>query len=301
MRAVLTGCRGLIGHAIHGALSNKVSVLTAGRGAGVDIALDLSNLSNLKLPAFAAYDVFIHAAGITDEELNGNPDAAILRATKGFDALLSAITKAGIRRVIYISSAHVLGVLEGDLSERSVPNPMSMYALMHYAGEQLLRRYVVQGKLDSVVILRPCAVYGMPQQVERFARWSLIPYSFPKEAVEKHTITLLTPGLQERNFVSIDTIAKIVHQQAMDISGGVKVIHPKGAITESVLAFAERSARIYQAQSKKICEVVAPKAAPDSALSSPLAFHSDWIIPEPSGALDAYLKDMIHILSKPHA
>jgi UDP-glucose 4-epimerase len=301
MRAVLTGYRGLIGHAIHDAFGNKVSVLTAGRGAGADIALDLSNLSNLKLPAFTAQDVFIHAAGITDEELNENPDAAILRATKGFDALLSAITKVGIRRFIYISSAHVLGVLEGELSERSAPNPMSIYALMHYASEQLLKRYAVLGKLDSVTILRPCAVYGMPQQLERFVRWSLIPYSFPKEAVEKHTITLQTAGLQERNFVSIETIASIVQQQAISISGGVKVIHPKGAITESVRAFADRCARIYQAQSVKTCEVVVPKAAPDTALSSPLAFHSDWIIPEPSGALDAYLKDMIHILSKPHA
>lgn len=299
MRAILTGYRGLIGHEMLRHLKQVMPVQSAGRSSASDVILDLAKPQDMAFAPFAPEDVFIHAAGITDEELSHAPEAAVLRATIAFDALLASLTKTGLRRFIYVSSAHVLGVLEGKLSEASIPNPMSMYALMHFAGEQLLKRYHYQGKLESVTILRPCAVYGMPPDLEQFARWSLIPYSFPKEMVEKQTITLLTPGLQERNFVSTETIARIVCKQVKEPFLGLRVIHPRGHATESVLAFAKRCATLYEAEIGKPCKVIAPAAG--VAVPPPLAFHSQWDIPEPEQALTAYLQTMIHSLAKIYA
>jgi UDP-glucose 4-epimerase len=116
------------------------------------------------------------------------------------ERLVNRAKSCGIKKFIYISTSHVYGKLEGLINERSGMNPLNDYALAHFSAEQMIRRHA--GQRFEGVVFRPNAVYGIPLFEQFFDRWSLIPFSFPIEAVEKQRITLKTPGEQYRNFIS---------------------------------------------------------------------------------------------------
>jgi nucleoside-diphosphate-sugar epimerase len=88
--------------------------------------------------------------------------------------------------------------------------------------------------LDTLII-RPNAVYG--KVGKNFNRWDLIPFAFPKAIFDNNQIFLKTHGLQYRNFVSSNTIAKIIHESIKrEIVG---IINPIGYHNMSIIKFAE--------------------------------------------------------------
>jgi UDP-glucose 4-epimerase len=239
-KVAITGAKGLIGSAVAAeVVARGHEVVTLGRGAGNAVTLDLAE----KLPALPAIDALIHCAGVTDEEVKADSAAAMTRAASGTDRLIAAATAAGVGRVVYVSSAHVYGALTGHIDETMPANPLSDYALAHFLAEQIFRRNAIRAGF-ALRILRPCAVFGPLSEPERFRRWSLIPFSFPRAIAETGLIRILGTGRDRRNFVGTNVIAA----QAADFvdmqTPGVAILNPIGTADLTVAEFAELCARL---------------------------------------------------------
>lgn len=299
MRVLLAGSTGLIGSAVAERLRADHALTTLGRQTNlVDVAADLSDpaqLAGLRLPAS---DCLVHCAGVIDEDFRDNPIAAYRRATLGAEALLDIASESGCRRFIYISSTHVYGPQVGRKSEDSPVDPRSHYALAHYCTEQIFRRHAANCE-GSYAVLRPNAVYGLPAHPDTFQRWSLIPFSFPREAKRAGRITLKSSGLQTRNFVSTAAIADMVSRCVEgDLTGAAGVVHVLGAETESVYDFAQRCRKITEEQLGLPCKVERPASSldsPDADTGSDFCLISRFGQARPGDELDDFLRRFISL------
>jgi len=297
MRIVLAGSTGLIGAAVADRLRPHHALHTLGRQAKlVDEVADLSDpaqIARLKLPAS---DCLVHCAGVIDEDFKSDPLAAYRRATLGAEALLNAATKSGCNRFVYISSTHVYGAQVGMKSENSSADPLSHYALAHFCTEQLFRRHAISGQ-GSFAVLRPNAVYGLPAHPESFQRWSLIPFSFPREAKETGCITLKSSGMQKRNFVSVVAVADvIVRCVGGDLAGTSGAINVLGSETESVYEFAQRCRKIAEEQLGRPCKVERPQSgldSPDAGIGSDFSLVSRFHQQRPAEELNDFIRRFI--------
>jgi UDP-glucose 4-epimerase len=242
----------------------------------------------------------VHCAGIIDEDFGrDNPVLGFQKAVIGLEALLDKAVKCGVKKFIYISSTHVYGIQAGIITESTPPNPLSNYALAHYSSEQIFRRYarIVKGKL---IILRPNAVYGIPQHKEFFQRWELIPFSFPQEAKRYGKVNLKSSGQQKRNFVSTKSIANVIRRlidgNLADYDGVINVL---GAHTESVYDFALRCKSVAERVAAIHCMVERPenlRSLRDSDLGSDFELRSAIDQAEPHSELDNFLERAYEIL-----
>jgi len=256
MRLAIAGKTGLIGHAVAAVLARSGhSVVGVGRSAANDVRVDLGSSRGLPRGALSGCDALVHAAGVTDEDF-ADREMAFGKAIGGAQALAEAARQAGIRRVIYFSSAHVYGPLEGRLDESCPPNPISDYAIAHFAAEQIFRRLAMQSG-SAALIVRPCAVFGMPPSLERFARWSLIPFDFPRQAAGGR-IVLKSAGTQRRNFVCAEGLGALVGGWLGETARGVAVVNACGPDEMSVYDFAVRCARIANAEIGRECPIERP-------------------------------------------
>lgn len=297
MRVLLTGATGLIGSAVADRLRPHHDLHTLGRQAGlVDEVVDLSDPIQLGALRFPTAGCLVHCAGVIDEDFRADPMTAYRRATYGAEALVKAAAQAGCSRFIYVSSTHVYGMQVGTISETAPTDPQSHYALAHYCTEQFFRRQAAASQ-GTCVVLRPNAVFGMPAHPDTFQRWSLIPFSFPREAKDQGRITLKSSGLQRRNFVSTVAIAETVHRCVEgDLAGATGAINVLGADTESVYDFAQRCRRIAEKQLGRSCAVERSPAyleSPGAAVGADFTLVSRVAQPRPTDELDDFIRRFI--------
>lgn len=296
MRVAFLGSSGVIGSAIYNQLVQSHDITTFGRGGRYDVALDLFDPASITADQFRGFDALVHSAGVIDEDFVISPGAGYMKGTLAAKILMESALSAGVRHFVYISSAHVYGPLEGNIDERKNCAPLSDYAIAHYATEQILNRITRSGTGQvRALALRPCATYGLPRDMERFTRWSLVPFNLPRQAVLSRRITLY-PGSDQvfRNFVGADSIGRHVEDflRPSDITG-FHVRNPLGEATLSIYDFARCCARVYQDLTGEVCSVEMSPAAPVSTLRPPLEYGS--IHPEqPQGqSVDAYLREIM--------
>ena len=103
-------------------------------------------------------------------------------------------------------------------------------------------------------------MFGEPVFIDKFDRWSLIPYSFPLEAVYTQKIVLRSSGEQNRNFVSTYDIARYVESLTNSSEGeSFEVINAIGKDTMSVYEFGLKCCEIYRQVTGKECSVERPE------------------------------------------
>lgn len=244
MRILLTGATGLIGQAVRARLAAEHEIVTLGRSEAADLRADLSDPAAVAALDMPAVDALVHCAGVVDEDFRDNPERAMAMAVFGADALVTRACKAGATRLVYISSAHVYGPMVGRIDEASAINPVSNYAIAHFATEQVFRRQATGAV--AALALRPCAVFGDLADPSGFRRWSLIPFSFPRDAAQSHQITIRSTGEQRRNFVGTADIAATLAAWLAAPPSGWSAINPLGAFTGTVFAFAQVCAEVSQ-------------------------------------------------------
>lgn len=259
MACILTGATGLIGNALAAELADGGVIRLGRSGRGNDRLLDLAEPESIIPETLEDGSALIHAAGITDENFRDDPAAAWQRATFATGRLVEAARRAGLERLVYISSAHVYGPLAGTIDEATPMGPRSDYAIAHMASEMIFRRSALQHGLRTL-ILRPCAVYGFPSDLASFNRFSLIPFAFPREAATKQTVTLLSRGDQSRNFVSNTMIAtRVARWLAEDLPPGtVTVENPLGPDDMSVFEFACLTSERHHVLTGQKCDIQRP-------------------------------------------
>lgn len=263
MRVIISGTTGLIGGRVHKDLSEKHDTVTIGRKPTCDLKVDFSDpksVAGLSLSSAALKaEALVHCAGVVNEDFQKDPMKAYIQNTVSLSYLLQKVVEQGIKYFVYFSTAHVYGALKGKISEETPVNPLSDYALAHHSAEQIIRRFAQEKQLTAL-ILRPLAVFGLPMDMQSFARWFLIPYSFPLEAVYKHVITLKSNGLQNRNFISTEDLSGYVcaFLENPSVFDPFTVVNTAGPDNMSVFDFAKKCAETFKRISGQPCEVTVP-------------------------------------------
>lgn len=111
-------------------------------------------------------DVVVHLASRVHvvKEIDPDPEATYMRTNRdGTSILAEAAVKAGVKRFVYISTAHVHGHVSAEepFTEDSPAVPHTDYARSKWAGEEAVREVFGAAKSKSdFVIVRPPLVYG---------------------------------------------------------------------------------------------------------------------------------------------
>jgi UDP-glucose 4-epimerase len=214
-------------------------VLTLGRRESDDIFWD----SNVKR-AISATDVdvsidrIVHCAAVN--EVNGKVFSETIYDVNVTltRSLCNLAIEAEVKEFIYISTFHVYGITSGLVTSTTPCNPQGDYALTHYLSEEILRSALSNTSI-SVLCLRPTNIYGIPENINAFNRWSLVPFDFVRSAVLDKKISLLTSGLQLRNFVDV---INVISQTPAGVAFEVRNIF--GNDTMSIKEFAELVIRV---------------------------------------------------------
>ena len=253
MNIAITGTGGLIGGEVYERLAREHTVLRVGRRSDCDAYLDLTDLASIRAVDLGDCDALVHCAGVVDGDFQVDGELAFRHATVGTKLLVERAVAAGIRLLVYFSTSHIYGPPRGVQDESAPPAPQSDYAIAHYASERFFTRAAERA---AVMILRPNAVFGVPRSLETFDRWSLIPFSFPAEAVYRGQITLKSSGEQYRNFISTVDLADDVAQfLGSGPDHGCLVRNPLGGSSLTVRAFADRCAEVVSRLTGQPCVV----------------------------------------------
>ncbi len=110
--------------------------------------------------AFEDIDVVIHLAGLAHSGSFTEQDYQDVNV-KGSIHLATEAAKAGVRRLVFVSSIGVNGGFTKDIpfSPSSIPKPHNVYAKSKYDAEEGLKKVSAELGLE-LVIVRPTLVYG---------------------------------------------------------------------------------------------------------------------------------------------
>jgi UDP-glucose 4-epimerase len=167
-RVAVSGTTGLIGARVAEQLGKTHDVVRLGRRDAPDIRVDFREPADVAHLLLHGISAFIHCAGVVDADFRDDRTGAYVQSTASIAALVDRVLAEGVSRFVYISTAHVYGRFVGRIDETSSPQPISDYAIAHFAAEQIIRR-----RADSKfipLILRPCAVFGIPRKLDAFER-----------------------------------------------------------------------------------------------------------------------------------
>jgi len=179
--------------------------------------------------ACSAIDVVIHAAGMNSKECEANPKGALEFNGAATDRLVSAASEMGVKKFIYLSTAHVYArPLIGSFSEKDATTNIHPYATSHLAGEKAVLNKKYSGGLDGIV-LRISNAFGRPMH-KKVNCWELLVNDLCRQAVESRKIKLKTNGLQQRDFIGLSQVSQIVdYFSSQNISCNAKGIFNVGS------------------------------------------------------------------------
>ncbi len=160
----------------------------------------------LKRAFFGAETVFHLAALISVPESMKEKRKYMEVNTLGMVDVLEAAVEAGVKNVVFSSSAAVYG--DNPISpkvETLLPEPLSPYALNKLDGEYLLQMYSREYGLNAVA-LRYFNVFG-PRQNPKSAYAAAVPIFFER-ALKNEPITIYGDGTQTRDFIYVKDIVQ---------------------------------------------------------------------------------------------
>lgn len=294
----VVGANGLIGRAVVQSMRLRGWTVRSFGRRNADVTVDLDDLGSIAQAQFEGLDALVHCAGPTDEDFVANSSMAFRRCTVNLEALLERALLAGVHRFAYISTAHVYGEMVGEVSECVAPGPVSNYAIGHFAAERVMAR-MCGARQRPCLVLRPNAVFGMPD-LTSFRRWQLIPFSFPRAAVETGKIVLKTSGVQRRNFVGTPTIGEMIcNFLAQEDIPRFTLLNPVGTINQSIVDFARQVADIAGKVLQRPIHVEAPLPQPSDLAAASVFYRSSVVSVQPEPlSLDAFVRQFIVLLSQ---
>ena len=157
----------------------------------------------------ANVDVVIHAAGMNAQDCAADPVAALEFNGVATARLVKSATNRGVKRFIYISTAHVYAnPLVGTVTEDTCPRNLHPYATTHRAGEDSLLGVNQRGEMEGVV-LRLSNAFGAPAH-KNVNCWMLLVNDLCRQAVQTRKMVLHSNGLQQRNFIPLKDVGRAV-------------------------------------------------------------------------------------------
>jgi UDP-glucose 4-epimerase len=158
-------------------------------------------------------DVVIHAAGMNAQDCAADPVAALEFNGVATARLVAAAERAGVQRFIYLSTAHVYtSPLVGTITEGTCPRNLHPYATSHLGGEYEVLNASQRGKIEGIV-LRLSNAFGAPMHKDVNC-WMLLVNDLCRQAVQTGRLVLQTSGLQQRDFIGLTEVCRVVEHLA---------------------------------------------------------------------------------------
>jgi len=154
------------GHEVVG-IDNLIGGYAENVPSGVDFyALDLANLDELHKP-FQKVELVVHTACTAYEGLSVFSPALVVQNTMQITStVMSASVKAGVRKVVHLSSMARYGTQEiVPFTENLVPKPQDPYGIAKYAAELLIRNISDTHGLEYVILV-PHNIIGPRQKFD---------------------------------------------------------------------------------------------------------------------------------------
>ena len=224
-RILVTGGAGFIGsHLVEALLESGYSVrvlddLSSGKLSNLPIdrchlTLVVGDVADAPTVERAMKDcsAVVHLAAVASVQASVDDPVATHQSNfVGTLNICEAMRQAGVRRVVYASSAAIYGN-NGEgmaITEDTPKNPLTPYAADKLASEHFLDFYRRQHGLEPV-ILRFFNIYG-PRQ-DPSSPYSGVISIFSERAQKKLPITVYGDGEQTRDFVYINDLVKVLVQ-----------------------------------------------------------------------------------------
>jgi len=154
-------------------------------------------------------DVVIQAAGMNAQGCAAEPVTALEFNGLATTRLVAAATRAGVKRLIYLSTAHVYASpLIGNITEDTCPRNLHPYATSHLAGENAVLSANLRGEIEGIV-LRLSNAFGAPAHRDVNC-WMLLVNDLCWQAVMTGKLVLRSNGLQQRDFITLQDTARCV-------------------------------------------------------------------------------------------
>ena len=237
---------------------------------------DVSDYSSIK-HCCRNVNAVIHTAALNEIECKTKDKEAILVNGLGTKNLLEAAYRNGVGRFVYFSTFHIYGIPKTSIiTEETLPNPITTYAITHYLAESFCRQFETEKSLKGY-ILRISNGYGAPL-FKSIKRWTLVLNDLCAMAFQQGRIILRSRGTQERDFVGIKDIL-----QALDIllgqplSGNESVYNLGSGRNISIINLAETVAAVYRERYQRNIEVEIPKDAADPDIKTSFRFSIEKI------------------------
>lgn len=224
-RILVTGGAGFIGsHLVEALLEQGYSVrvldnLSSGKLSNLPVdrchlTLVIGDVADAVTVARAMKDctAVVHLAAVASVQASVDDPVATHQSNfVGTLTLCEAMRQAGVKRVVYASSAAIYGNNgEGAaITEDTPKSPLTPYAADKLAGEHFLEFYRRQHGLEPV-ILRFFNIYG-PRQ-DPSSPYSGVISIFSERAKKNLPITVYGDGEQTRDFVYVDDLVKVLVQ-----------------------------------------------------------------------------------------
>ena len=284
-RILITGGYGYIGGRVAQALvAGGAQVLLGTRRDGsvapvwlpqaAPVQMDWSSDEAL-LAACTGVDAVVHLAALNEVEAVRDPQGALDVNGMWSLRLLEAAQAAGAGRFVYLSTAHVYGApLSGTIDESCLPRPVHPYAITHRVAEDFVLAARDAGKIEGVV-LRLSNGFGAPAHAG-VDRWTLLVNDLCRQAVNTHTLVLHSAGLQKRDFITLNDVARgVVHALGLaDEALGDGLFNLGGDASLRVIDMAELIAARCEAVLGFIPEINSPDPKPGE-VSAELAYSSE--------------------------
>jgi dTDP-glucose 4,6-dehydratase len=259
VRILVTGGAGFIGsHFVRTLLSDGYPAFAGAEVTVLDKLTYAGNLSSLQPVADSPRYLFVRGdildAALLDDLLPGHDavvnfaaeshvDRSIVGAADfvmtnavGVQTLLDACLRAGVPRVLQVSTDEVYGSREtGSFRENDPLEPSSPYSAAKAAGDLIARSYTVTHGLD-VVVTRCTNNYGPYQHPEK-----VVPL-FVTNLIDGLTVPLYGDGLNVRDWLHVDdhcralalALERGASGEIYNISGGTALTNRE--LTEQLLA-----------------------------------------------------------------
>ena len=172
----------------------------------------------------ANVEAIVHTAGMNAQDCAADPVAALELNAVATARLLQAAIRGGVKRFIYISTAHVYSSsLTGVINEKTCPSNLHPYASSHRAGEDVILAAHQRGEIEGIVV-RLSNAYGAPAHKDANC-WMLLVNDLCRQAVTTRHLELQSSGLQRRDFVPLTDVSRainhLLHLSGHHLANGV--------------------------------------------------------------------------------